>query len=160
MEFEKRLQKAIQRGQKRSVERSREAHAKALTEDELKSLHTQYRLQLSEHIESCLEQLPQHFPGFRYETIVGERGWGAACWRDDVGAEQGSRRNFYSRLEMTVRPFSSYHVLDLAAKGTIRNKEVYNRNYFEELSDADPEKFIELVDVWVLEYAELFAAQD
>jgi len=62
-------------------------------------------------------------------------------------------------LEMTVRPASALHVLELAAKGTIRNKEVFNRNYFETLQDVDLEKFLELVDVWVVEYAESYAAK-
>ncbi len=52
------------------------------------------------------------------------------------------------------------HVLDLAAKGTIRNKEVFNRNYFEKLQDVDLDKFTEMIDVWVVEYAELYAAKD
>ena len=69
-------------------------------------------------------------------------------------AISGSR----AALEMTVRPYSSLHVLDLAAKGTIRNKEVFNRNYFEKLSEVDPDTFAELIDLWVLEYAEQFAA--
>jgi hypothetical protein len=72
---------------------------------------------------------------------------------------RGHRTNEYSRLEVTVRPYSPAHVLDLAAKGTIRNKEVFNRNYYEELADADEEKFRELIDMWVLEYAELYAAR-
>lgn len=160
MEFDQRLQKAIQRGHSRSDERARAERAKAMSEEELRSQHSEYRLQLSEHIERCVEKLPHYFPGFRYETIFGERGWGAACYRDDVGAgAEGKRANFYSRLEMTVRPYSTYHVLDLAAKGTIRNKEVFSRHHFDELADADPDKFLELIDLWVLEYAELFAAQ-
>jgi hypothetical protein len=60
---------------------------------------------------------------------------------------------------VTIRPYSSLHVLDLAAKGTIRNKEVFNRNFFEELETADEPKFRELIDAWVLEYAEMYAAQ-
>ena len=52
------------------------------------------------------------------------------------------------------------HVLDLTAKGTIRNKEVFNRSFFEKLADVDLDKFRELIDVWVLEYAELYAAKD
>jgi len=36
----------------------------------------------------------------------------------------------------------------LAAKGTIRNKEVFNRNYFEKLQDVDLGEFMELVDAW------------
>ena len=57
---------------------------RALSEEELKRLHSQYRLQLSEHIERCLSTLPGHFPGFRFETVVAERGWGAAVFRDDL----------------------------------------------------------------------------
>ena len=160
MGFEERLQKAIQRGQRRNDSIQREAEAEALSGEELKRLHNQYRLQLSEQIEQCLKTLPHHFPGFEYETIFGERGWGAACKRDDIRMSRGGRRNNdYSRLEMTIRPFSSYHVVELAAKGTIRNKEVFNRNYFEKIEDADSAKFAELIDVWVLEYAELYAAK-
>ncbi len=131
------------------------------TEEELRRLHSTYRLQLSDHIESCIRQLPNFFPGFRLETLYGERGWGAACSRDDLRVVQGRRQgNDFSRLEMTVRPPSSMQVLELAAKGTIRNKEVFNRNYFEQLQDVDLDQFVELVDIWVLEYAELYAAND
>lgn len=160
MTFEDRLQKAIERGQRRSEAKLREAEAKALSESELKSLHSKYRLQLSEHIEKCVRQLPNFFPGFRFETIFGDRGWGAACSRDDLRVESGRRRESdYSRLEMTVRPVSALHVLELVGKGTIRNKEVFSRNYYEQVQDVDIDKFIQFVDVWVLEYAELYAAQ-
>ena len=60
---------------------------------------------------------------------------------------------------MTIRPYSQLHVLDLAAKGTIRNREVFDRNYFEELATADEPKFRDLVDAWVLEYAEMYSAK-
>jgi hypothetical protein len=72
--------------------------------------------------------------------------------------QSGRRENDYSRLELTVKPYSSYHVLELTAKATIRNKEVFNRAHFEFITDADVAKFIELVDIWVLEYAEMYAA--
>jgi len=160
MSFQDRLHKAIERGKRRGEAKRSEARAKALSEEELRRLHSTYRLQLSEHIEQCIRQLPNFFPGFRLETLFGERGWGAACSRDDLHVSRGRRKeNDYSRLEMTVRPPSEMHVLDLAAKGTIRNKEVFNRNFFEKLEEVDLEKFLELVDVWVLEYAELFAAK-
>ncbi|MHB0961439.1 MAG: hypothetical protein ACYC6N_26300 [Pirellulaceae bacterium] len=160
MTFEDRLHKAIERGKRRSAAARSEAESQALSEDELRRLYATFRLQLSEHIEKCIRQLPNYFPGFRYETLYGERGWGAACNRDDLRmAGDGRRENDFSRLEMTVRPASSLHVLNLAAKGTIRNKEVFNRNYFEKLQDVDLEKFMQLVDVWVVEYAELYAAK-
>lgn len=161
MEFEQRLERAIRRGKNRGDAREREKRTAAMNAEELKRLHSEYRLTLSDHIEKCTQKLANHFPGFRFETIFGDRGWGAACYRDDVGrGSKGGRDNFYSRVEMTVRPFNDYHVLDLAAKGTIRNKEVFSRNHFEELSDADIDQFVELIDIWVLEYAELFSAAD
>ncbi len=159
-DFEERLRKAIDRGQTRNAARAREAREKALTEEQLKNLHGKHRLLLSEHIEECIRKLPNHFPGFRTETIYGQRGWGAACSRDDVGrGAEGKRANFFSRIEMTIRPYSSLHVLELTAKGTVRNKELFNRRHFEKLHEADEDTFRELIDVWVLEYAELFAAR-
>lgn len=159
MEFEERLQKAIQRGERRGVEQVEAAKRQALSEEELKRHHGQYRLQLSEHIETCLQKLPNYFPGFRYETIFGDRGWGGAVRRDDIRIITGKRADEYSRLEITIRPLSSVLVVDLAAKGTIRNKEVFTRNYYEKIEDADAAKFMQLVDAWVLEYAEMYAAQ-
>ena len=160
-EFQDRLRKAIDRGVQRNVDKQQEERAEALSEEELKNRHTAYRLQLSEHIERCIEQLPHHFPGFQYATIFGEKGWGAACSRDDFGpGGKGRRANYFSRLEMTIRPFSHLHVLELVAKATIRNKETFHRTHFEKIEDADPDIFRELVDVWVLEYAELFASTE
>ena len=160
MEFEKRLQRAIERGLRQGDARAQASAQQAENEEELKRLHSQYRLELSDHIENCLRQLPDHFPGFRYETVVGDRGWGAAVSRDDAGRGRDSgRSNFFSRLEMTIRPFSAYHVLELSAKGTIRNKEIYNRTHYQRLTEADPKSFIEMIDLWILEYAELYAVK-
>ena len=159
-DFDDRLQRAIQRGRRKGESAEQAARAEALSEEELRRRHGQYRLQLSEHIEHCVRKLPQYFPGFQYETIFGERGWGAACSRDDVRLQSGRRGSDYSRLELTVRPFSPYHVLDLVAKGTIRNKEIFNRSHYEKVADADPQKFVEIIDLWVLEFAELYAAKN
>ena len=60
---------------------------------------------------------------------------------------------------MTIRPFSSFHVLELTAKGTIRDKEVFNRSHYQRLSEVDSATFRELIDLWILEYAELYAAK-
>lgn len=159
-DFEARLKKAIERGERRGDRRAKEARAKALSEAECRRLHSRYRLELSERIEQCVKRLPNHFPGFQFETIFGERGWGAACRRDDIGPLRGGQRvSYYSRLEMTIRPYSELHVLDLAAKGTIRNKEIFSRNHFEKLDEVDPDNFKHLIDTWVLEYAEMFAAR-
>lgn len=158
-DFEKRLARAIERGHRTSDERARAEAAKALSEQELRSLHSQYRLELSEHIERCLRSLPNHFPGFDFEPVVTERGWGAAVSRDDVDLRaRGRRTNFFSRLEIVIRPISDYLVLDLAAKATVRNKEVFARNHYQRLGDVDLESFTELIDIWVLEFAEKYAA--
>jgi hypothetical protein len=159
MSFDDRLRQAIQRGQRLGDAAAREAAAHALTEEEYRRLHSQRRLALSDHIEACVKRLPNFFPGFQYETMYGDRGWGGACYREDLRLARGVRTNEYSRLEVTVRPYSTAHVLDLAARGTIRNKEVFNRNFYEELEAANEQKFRELIDAWVLEYAELYAAR-
>lgn len=159
MDFNDRLQKAIERGERRGSAEAEAARRKALSEEELRQLHTQYRLQLSEHIERVMEALPNHFPGFRLETIYGERGWGAGVRRDDIRIVSGKRSDEYSRLELTIRPLSSVMVVDLSGKGTIRNKEAFTRSYFEKIEDVDPQKFEQVIDAWVLEYAEMYAAQ-
>lgn len=158
MDFDERLQKAILRGEKVREAQQREAAGRALTEEEFKRLHASLRLELADHIEKCLLKLPDHFPGFRLESIVGDRGWGAACFRDDVALGEGSRRSNYSRLEITVRPYSPAHVIEVTAKGTIRNKEVFARSQYQKLAEADAQPLRDAVDLWVLEYAEKFAA--
>jgi len=159
--FDERLDKAIRRGHKASDARARAEAEKALNEQELRRLHTQYRLELSEHIERCLRGLAGHLPGFQFETVVSDRGWGAAVSRDDVGVEAARRRrsNYFSRLELVIRPVSEYYVLELAGKGTIRNKELFNRSHYERLADVDQTSFTGMIDHWVLEYAELYAAK-
>ena len=159
MDFQERLEKAIERGQRASSARAQAKAKKAITEKELAQIHRHYRLELSEVIEGCLRKLADHFPGFRFETIVGEAGWGAGISRDDIAVRSRARTNYYSRLEIVVRPASSYHVLDLAGKATIRNKELFNRSHFQQLTEVDVTSYAEMIDLWVLEYAELYAAK-
>ena len=94
-----------------------------MSERELRRLYSQHRIEVSEHVESCLRQLADHLPGFQYETIVDQRGWGGAVGRSDLQIREGSAGNAFSRLEMVVRPLSSVGVLELASKGTVRNRE-------------------------------------
>ena len=160
MKFHQRLEKAIERGQRTNSVRAQAEVEKAITEKEIARLHSQYRIELSERIEEYLRQLADHFPGFRFETIVSDRGWGAAISRDDMLLEANRQRtNYYSRLQMLVRPANSYNVLDLAAKATIRNKELFNRSHYQRLTEVDLTSFTEMIDLWVLEYAELYAAR-
>lgn len=159
MDFEKRLQQAIQRGQREKEARGRREAAEALSEEQLRRLHTQYRLALTEHIEQCLRKLAEHFPGFRFETLMRPEGWGAQISRDDLRVGPGRRRsNEYSRLLLLVKPYSSAHILELTAKATVRNKELFNRSHYQFLADADLDSFREVIDLWVLEFAEKYTA--
>jgi hypothetical protein len=158
MNFEERLQRAIDRGGRIAASKEEAARSAAMNEEQLRRLHSQHRLQLSEHIERCLAKLPSHLPGFQFERVTSDRGWGAAVNRDDADFTDG-RRNVFRRLEIAVRPSSTAKVLDLTARGTIRNKEVFNRTHYQMLNEVDLEQFEDLVDVWVLEYAELYAAR-
>jgi len=158
MDFEKRLERAIERGHRSSDEKSRQESERTLGETELKQLHTNYQFELSEHIENCLRKLADHFPGFRFNTATGQRGWGAMISRDDLGVKSGRAVNSFSRLEMVISPYSDVHILELRAKGTIRNKELFKRTRYQMLTEADSDSFRELIDLWVLEYAELYAS--
>ena len=154
-DFDDQLNSAIQKGRQQSRKTSQAESEKKMSKEEIKRLHSKYRLHLSDFIEERMQQLPNHFPGFRYETVYGERGWGAACYRDDAGR---GRRDFYSRLELTVRPLGEYDVLDISVRGTIKNKEVMQRNFFQELPEVELTRFEETIQNWILNYAEQFSA--
>lgn len=158
MDFEKRLQKAIQRGQQARAAKDEQQQSHVVTEEELRNLHGRYRLDLTDHIEKCLSKLADHFPGFDYQTVIGEDGWGARITRDDIDVRL--RKNLYSRFEMVIQPFSTAHIISLSAKGTIRNKEILNRSHFQFITEVDLTSFTELIDLWVLEFAEKFAETD
>jgi hypothetical protein len=159
-DFEQRLNEAIRRGRQTGGARAEAEAKRKLDEKELRRLHTDYRLELSEYIETCLRKLVEHFPGFELSPVVGERGWGAAINRDNLEVDrQRGRVNQFSRLEMVIRPLTEYFVLELAAKATIRNKEIFNRSHFQLLDEVDRASFIDMIDLWTLEFAERYAAQ-
>ena len=158
-DFDQRLRSAIQRGQRRGERHEQAARAAQLTEEEFKRLHTSHRLVLSERIEQAIESVAHNFPGFRTELLYGEVGWGAACYRDDLQIVANRRSNHYSRLEMTIRPLTSSHVLELRGKGTVMNKEFFNRVHFVPLVEVDIDDFARLIDVWAIDYAEYYASR-
>ena len=153
MDFKERLERAAERGQQTRNEKARQAVAQAMSKEQWRRLHSDYRHTLTEHIESCLRQLAENFPGFRFETMVDEKGWGAAVSRDDLTLNSGRRESLFSRLVMTISPHNEYHVLELIAKGTIRNKENFSRNHYQLLKEADLDSFQQLTEQWTLGYA-------
>ena len=158
-DFDERLQKAINRGQRSRAEEGQQADSQQTSEEDLRNLHSKLRLVISEHIEECLKKLCDHFPGFDYSTVVTEDGWGARITRDDINLVRGKNRNLYSRLEMLVRPFSDTHIIEVTTKGTIRNKEAMTRSNFRFLNEANEEDLIGIIDTLVLEFAEKYSAQ-
>ncbi|MGD9854181.1 MAG: hypothetical protein AB7U20_04440, partial [Planctomycetaceae bacterium] len=94
-----------------------------------------------------------------FHSILNEEGWGARITRDDISLQRGiGSSSRYSRLEMTISPLGSAPIVELLAKGTIRNKEIFSRTYYQRLEQVDTESFREMIDLWVLEFAERFAA--
>ena len=159
--FEDRLSKAIQRGRRAGDEEERRRAAEAMNEQELRNLYGNLRLALTEHVEKTLRELVRQVPGFRFETVMNDRGWGSAVYRDDIRIDSTTRKrsNAYSRWEMVVRPLSDYLVLELSAKGTVLNRELLNRDFYRPLGEVDAAEFHELIDRWTLEFAELFASK-
>lgn len=157
-DFEDRLQRAIQRGQQLRETEGGQATTGAASEEELRMQHSTLRNELTEHIETCLRKLCDHFPGFEFSSVLNEKGWGARISRDDLNLKAGYSRTEYSRLEILIRPFSDAHILEIATKGTIRNRESLNRSNFRFLSDANPQILRQMVDSIVLEFAEQYSA--
>jgi hypothetical protein len=159
MDFDKRLERAISRGDKIRESRQRSRSDQDLSDEQLHSEHSRCRLELSEHIETCLRKLADYFPGFRFETVVSEEGWGARVSRDDINLVPGRPAGTqYSRLEILVRPYSPAHIVELVSKATIRNKELFHRNNYQFVAQVDLQSLRGMVDLWVLEYAEAYAA--
>ena len=156
-EFEDRLKNAVARGSSRAESLQAAEERKRQEAEELKRLHTKYRLELSEHIEHAVKKLIDMFPGFRYQGVFGDTGWESACVRDDLVIERSSRTNKYSRLEIVVRPVNEFNVLDLQAKGTIADRELMSRSLYHPIGQVDLERFRKAVDDWVIAYAELYA---
>jgi hypothetical protein len=159
MDFQQRLQKAVERGQRAGDAEAIARRNRELNEKELQRLHTQYRLELSDRIERCLGYIADQFPGFQTENVIGERGWGAAVSRDDLRLTTAGRSSSFSRMEMVIRPFSPSQVLELSGKATVQNREIFNRSHYQPLAEADLTCFTEMIDNWALEFAELYAAK-
>ena len=160
MDFEDELQQAIERGQKLGNARTVAKKQAAMSKEDIRNRHNEFRLNLSDHIEGCLKRLAQHFPGFDYETLYGSKGWGGALTRNDIDrGPDGRTGSFFSRIEITVRPQSEFNVVNIAGKATIRDKEVFVWNHFEEIEEVQQETMEQMIDKWVLQFAEQFAAR-
>ena len=157
-DFDDKLQKAIQRGQQARVAQAASLEAMGASEEDMRHRHSQLRNELSEHIEVCLRRLCDHFPGFDYSTVLNENGWGARIYRDDIKLGRGTAKNEYSRLEVLVRPFNDTHIVEIATKGTIRNRESLNRTNFRFIKEATIDVLKQIVDGIALEFAEQFSA--
>ncbi len=160
MDFDQQLKNAIARGARSRDAKSQAAISAAMTAEEQKNRHAALRLDLSEEIEDRLRKLADHFPGVEFSTIIGEDGWGARITRDDLRLGRGkSSEALYSRLEMLIPPKGTTPILELIAKGTIRNREIFSRRHYQYLDDAEMSGFASMITLWSVEYAEQFAAE-
>ena len=46
-----------------------------------------------------------------------------------------------------------------SCKGTVMNRELFNRNFFVPIPDVDSNEFENLIDSWAIEYAEIYASK-
>ena len=84
---------------------------------------------------------------------------GARVNRDDLALKAGTGSDtLYSRLDIIVRPYSDAQIVEIIGKATIRNKEAFHRTHYQRLNQVDVDSFRDLIDLWVLEYAERFSA--
>jgi hypothetical protein len=60
---------------------------------------------------------------------------------------------------MLISPVTASMFLELTAKGTVCNREIFSRTHYQRLHELDVPVFTNLIDLWVLEYAERYAAQ-
>ena len=88
MSFRERLQRAAERGKQTRAAQLNEEAAKALSDEECRRRHSQYRLTLTEYIENCLREMADNFPGFRLESVMDESGWGGVASRDRSGGKR------------------------------------------------------------------------
>lgn len=160
MDFESKLEQAIQRGQDRNAAKNDAQKKSKMSKEDMRNRYNEFRLNLSDHIEVGLKKLANHFPGFDYETIYGSKGWGGAMSRNDLDrGRDGKAGSFFSRIEITVRPQNEFNVMNIAGKGTIRDKEMFTWNHFEGILEAEQADFEKMVDNWILQFAEQFAAR-
>ena len=157
-DFSKRLESAIERGKRTAEHKASLDRQQEQTEEQLRQHHSEYRLLLCERIEQAMNQLADHFPGFRSEAVYDEDGWGSACYREYLQIEDGRRRTQFSRFEIVVRPCTDLLVLDIKGKGTVNSREVFNRSHFAKLSELQIEDFEQCIEAWSLQFAETYAS--
>ena len=157
-DFSKRLESAINRGKEEANRRSADERQREQTEEELRELHRKYRLTLCERIENTINELADHFPGFRAESVYDDDGWGSAAYRENLHIENGRRNTRFSRFEIVVRPCSDLLVLDVKGKGTVNSREVFNRSHYCKIGEVNLSDFDECIESWSLHFAEIYAA--
>lgn len=157
-DFTKRLESAIERGKQAADQQASTQRKREQTEEELRERHSEYRRHLCNKIEKSINQLADHFPGFRSESVYDEEGWGSAAYRENLHIEDGRRETKFSRFQLVVRPCSDLLVLDIKGKGTVNNREVFNRAHYCKLVDVEIADFEKCVESWSIHFAEIYAS--
>ena len=61
-------------------------------------------------------------------------------------------------MEIVIRPVHEYFLLEMTAKATVRNRERFHRSHYQPVAEVDISSFRELIDLWILEFAEAYAS--
>ena len=80
MEFEDKLQRAIQRGQERTSARANAQKKVEASKEDIRNRHNEFRLNLSDHIEACLKKVGTAFSGLRLRNDLRHKGLGGSCF--------------------------------------------------------------------------------
>ena len=159
-DFADRLDQAIARGSRQRQASEQQQQAAEFSRDQARDRHGEARHVITERIEAVLNALADRLPGFEYEGVYAVTGWGGAIFRNDIAlGRDRTSRDLYSRLQISVSPIGEQppFILETVCKGTVRNRELLNRKHFERLDKAEDADFVEKVDQWAVEFAELYS---
>jgi hypothetical protein len=160
-DFRSRIQRAVNSGKGADRGRAAEKREARQAGRKIRELHENFDGELRPHIHTCLEELNREFPAFDMQEVYNEKGRGYALARDDAIRGGSERRDrYYSRLEIYVHHFKDHGYLEVSAKGSIRNKEKYERSEDDRLETLEIDLFKRFVERVVVEYAHDFADDD
>ena len=157
MNFDKRIQRAIHRGQQGSVIKSGAPTAKPSSARQHEKIHTEVRDELIEHLDYCLASVAKHFPEFRVQTIVSENGWGTRMAADHAAAKSKKKTpSAKSFFEILVPPLQDRPVIELKSRATILDQEVFLRTHYQPLDAIDFTSLARVIEKWCLDFVESY----
>ena len=157
MSFEKRIQRTIENGRKRSEVREVFISDVRSSSRKLEMKHSDLRSDLVEYFGFCASRIVKHFPEFRMRMIVSDDGWGTVLVaRHAASKNKMGSVSQESSLELLVPQRQLRPVLELKTTAIIRGKEVFLRTHFVPLRAVDFGPLCQVIEKWCLEFVELY----